>query len=341
MSISDVIALVSLGVMVVLTLAVGRSSARGQQQSQEILDALNSLVRANRLDQLATQAAELHDREDLVAVVDEARRIGEGRVVRRVEGNYWANPAVPAGAADSQDAASIRITQEHLAEKLDRCGRDWMFDLGKFVSVGRDSSEFMPEAVAAWLLGQWAVPDPLREAQAQYVLERGPDELIGVLLRELGSFGRSCSDDAKAGAIAAAALVYLGRIGYDVNNPDGHKGETHERASRNAALSRSVLTGLALALKSGRLKGLVLSADPARTRAGALLVAMAGAASYSDQHVAMRVLQSMGGVGVEPSLSSLYGSECRFGIGKFALYQPELLVEFWPEGAALLAEVTS
>jgi len=344
----DQIALASLGVAVlsvvvtvVLTAVVARSGSRSQEKAQQILEALQGLVTANRLDRLAGQAAELSNHDDLLAVVAEARSVGEGRAVRRVEESYWANSAVRAGSVDANLAESVRITQENLADKLDRCGGDRVFELGKFVSVAKDSSEFMPEVVALWLLSQSSAPTPFRESEIQYVLERGPDELLGVLLRELGSFRMGWSDEVKAGAIGAAAAVYLGRIGYDFNNPDGHTGATHERATRNAALAGSVLTGLALALKSGHLKGLARSADPARTRVGALLVAMAGAASYSDKHGAMRVLQSIGGVGVEPSRLGGYGSEYRFGISKFAEYQPGLLTEFWPEGAAYLAEVAS
>lgn len=348
MNFLDQIALASLGVAVLsvvitvaLTAVVAWWGHRSQKDTQKILEALQGLVTANRLDRLAGQAAELSNHDDLLAVVAEARSVGEGRAVRRVEESYWANPAVRAGAVDPANAESIRITQEHLADKLDRCGGDRVFELGKFVSAAKRSEEFLPEVVVLWLLDRSSALTPFRESEIQYVLERGPDELLGVLLRELGSFRMGWSDEAKAGAIGAAAAVYLGRIGYDFNNPDGYTGETHERAPHNAALAGSVLTGLALALKSGHLKGLARSADPARTRVGALLVAMAGAASYSDQHVAMRILESIGGVGVEPSMLGSYGSEYRFGIAKFAQYQSELLDEFWSEGAAYLGEVAS
>lgn len=339
MSLSDWIATLSLVVTAALTIIVAQMSHRGQRQTEAILTTLGDLAAANRMDALAVQAGTLTRKEDLDAVLDEARVTGSGRSLTRIYENYWANPAVPLSEVGFDAPESVvRVVQRNLASKL---SSDWgaMRELTWFVQTCGRSPAFEARQVSGWIRSELQMGRMITDGELRKLLEAAEPDLYRALLLELDSIHARLPSAVYVNIGAGVALAYLDRIGYFPRR-DGP--DTRERSAVNVPFAQAVISGLGYVLQRGNLTDLA-KLDPqgcsiSQDSAAALVVAVTGAASFANEHAAMRALESMAGLAIVPGTLGLDRAEYEFGLRKFNEYRPELLASRWPKGAAYLTD---
>ncbi|NHC47656.1 hypothetical protein [Motilibacter aurantiacus] len=312
-----------------LTSASARAAVALQEQQKDLLSRQGQILAAQRADQLVLQAKSLTGEADLAEVLAEAEKLESAVSRLRVQESYWSNPAVPVagwGRHRLNSGLAVRVSALNLAPKLE----------GKPTSQGLDELETLAKAAALqnmrvtepitqWMMrrfrdgrgaGDTRIRDLLRDA--------GDDELFSSLLGAIDDMG--LPPVARVHVVAGVSDAYLDRIGY---YPRGER-PTTELASPD--LSRQLLAGMASLLHRRRLNGLAgwdgdeftISPDGAAV----VVAASCAAASYTDEHLAMRCVQNISQMGFPSRSMGLYDLDLNYARRKFREHQEKLFAAY-------------
>lgn len=334
---SLVISVLTLLVTAIIPVALYGLGRMGERTTQALLGQQRQLLSAQRLDILATQASQMSDPEDLRAIMGEGRALATGRSRTRIIEAYWRNPHVPlCGSVLALDGKGARITAQCLPAKLDgKATWTAIREVSDFLSRIRefDDTLYIAHRVADWILSQFLINAGPGDMQIRELLRVAPDDMFAALLYPLDDTNSAFPVRARVNILAGVCDAYLDRIGY---YQEGERliTETTERSSINYNLSASLALVLATLLKNGRLYRLAAwdaedcSIPP--DSCAALVVAVSGAVSFCNNHLAMRALQSLPNVQINPSSLGTLQDQFEFGRAKYSHYQPELLDQYWP-----------
>lgn len=317
---------------IAITLILHRSSRRSTVLGHELLGALAERSNSARLDELARQAEELANVDDLAEVMGEAQEIGSGRPLDRVREAYWRNPATPiTGGPYSQSRLGIELTRKLLAEKLVRIpDRDVESQLVEFYREAQRFDVSVSSEIASWVVGASSEEFGWTYSDVKSLMTRTSGELSAALLHACDFRGDRIAMRARAEIVGGVCSNYLEMIG---RRPDSSRAQTMEREDWMLEISEEMLSAIAGLTYRRNLEGFArrdsheFTLFPGETCA--LLVGAAGACSFSDSHFAMRTLEGIQGLGIEKNQDfGVFTDAWEFGIQKFAEYWPTLLDRF-------------
>lgn len=334
-----ILTLLLTGLIPVFIYALGR---KGEKITRALLFEQRRLLSAERLDALAGQAGEMSDPRDLGEILQEAKDLSNDRNFDRVVEAYWRNPMVPlCGSVVALDSRGVLITSQHLSAKL-RGKSTWLAirELREFILRSKKYGEgaFVASRVTDWLLSRFAEHDGAGDGQIRDLLEVAPDETFYALLEPLDDLHRSLPTAARVNILAGVCDAYLDRIGFFPKNEKPIEqaiAETTEKSRDNANVSALLASKLGSLLHRNRLRGLAEwdygddCTIPVECCA-ALVVAVTGAVSFCNEHSAMRALQNMSAMGINPASLAGFKYDYDFGRAKYAQYRPGLFHVYWP-----------
>jgi hypothetical protein len=333
---SLVVSVLTLLVTAIIPVALYGLGRMGERTTQALLADQRQLLTAQRLDVLASQAAQMSDPEDLAAIMKEAHTLATDRSLTRIVEAYWRNPQVPlCGSIRTLDGKGARITAQCLPAKLDgKATLTAMREVREFVSRTREfgQSSYIGQRVADWILSKFLSNAGPGDMQIRDLLRESPDDMFAALLGPLEDI-RAIPIPARVNILAGVCDAYLDRIGY---YPKGERliAETTERSNENLNLSASLALSLASLLKLGQLYRLAqwdaenCSVPP--DSCAALVVAVCGAVSFHNSHLAMRALQRLPDMLIDRTSLGTLEDQFEFGIVKYSQYHRELLDQYWP-----------
>ncbi|MGH2960344.1 MAG: hypothetical protein ACRDKE_12115 [Solirubrobacterales bacterium] len=317
---------------ITITLMLHRSSRRSTALGHELLGALAERSDSARLDELAKQAEELSNVDDLAEVMGEALRIGHGRPLDRVRETYWRNPAVPATRGPySQTRLGVEETRKRLGEKLAGVGdRDAESQLVEFYSDACSFEIGVRSDIAAWVVSAASEEFGWTYSNVKSLMQRTSGELSSAMLHACDFHAERIEMRARAEVVGGVCANYLEMIGRRSSSP---LTQTTERQDWMVEISEAMLPAIAGLTYRRNLEAFAqmdaheFTLFPGETCA--LLVGAAGACSFSDSHLAMRTLEGI--QGMEIAADQDFGNftdAWEFGLEKFAEYWPTLLESF-------------
>ena len=332
---SLVISVLTLLVTAIIPVALYSLGRIGERTTHVLLDEQRQLLSAQRLDVLASQASQMSDPEDLRAILGEARALATGRSRTRIIEAYWRNPQVPlCGSVIALDGKGARITAQCLPAKLDgKATWTAIREVSDFLSKIREFEDisYITHRVADWILSQFLSNAGPGDMRIRELLSVSPDDMFAALLYPLDSY--TFPVPARVNILAGVCDAYLDRIEY---YPKGERliAETAEKSNVNYNLSASLALSLATLLKNGKLYKLAVSGSEDCSippdSCAALVVAVSGAVSFCNSHLAMRALQHLPDMLINPSSLGTLRDQFEFGRAKYSQYRPELLDQYWP-----------
>lgn len=345
-SISIALQIATLLVTLTIPIILYVASRRDEKTRQKILTGQHQLLSAMRFDDLVKQAETFERREDLNLVLQEAKDLEDELGLSRVLDAYWRNPAVPLSGFDQEvDARAIDIMRQHLSPKLERTTWSRQFDeLGGLINRAESNEcESLGIEVSDWIFEQFDNGNNIHDGRIRELLHGVKDPSVFYsLLHPLDEIHRRLPTPAIVNVLTGVCLAYLDRIRYfnSFSTPSGGLGavgsEPHSaRRTTEVAhldLSTKMLSVMASLLHRNRLIGFGELNDKDCSImpevSYAVVVAVAGATSFTDDWMAHRALQGIQHLSIRRDKLGTWDREWQFGRAKFEEHQPSLLAQF-------------